>query len=632
MPETISVDTAAPAPAPAPVGQGMSDLPDEIIHITQGFVPLSLLLSRLAQTTHNALQEKVAELAKMPLPASTAANGANGANINGANGAPSCSSSGPDDTSMDNMRKKGTLTHFAQDMHGKWLKALVITEWSRKSHLVSKLIDLKFHIDQQRILYNNALDNIVNVKRDLTFARMPSPDLKTALQILSTGTAPWMPDLQYIEPPPLTPEEKLKWLGELDTLLSLRLNLDDFDKIPQQFRDYEIASGRVTFKVKGEFEVDLTIADDDFSKPFWFIDFRYAFTPAASSLPASLRAYLEGCVNEVLEKDGLLGCYQFLHEFVLTSKMNEIKRQALQLSRTSWTGTLSVEQLNRSLAIQYWTTRSGPATAKSWILLGVNSRRKPADGTGAASPSSQLEIKWYREGKEVKDANIKTDLDNLSTETLLTDIVSRHVEHILTSIHNKLAGTARFRSKQAAMSLSICSKEPSLSVLSTRVGRGTQDVSLIVEPMTGVFAVKPPSKFTIQPEHALNNGHNPTDDGVTCLEQVRCAILEDELHRRSACAGWHVRKSPISPDELRSVIKSREWTRAVWLQKSGWSAGWFVAVVLGLGGDEWWLLESYVQMFGAIRGTRGFGASANMCSTGNPTSRPSRLRSSPGCR
>lgn len=162
----------------------MNDLPDEIIHITHGFVPLSILLTRLAQTTHNALQDKVAELAKMPVPVSA---------VNG--NSSSYSSSGPDDTSVENLRKKGNLTNFAQDMHGKWLKALVIAEWSRKSELVSKLIDLKFHIDQQRMLYDGALDNIVNVKRDLTFARMPSPDLKTALQVLSTGTAPWMPDV-----------------------------------------------------------------------------------------------------------------------------------------------------------------------------------------------------------------------------------------------------------------------------------------------------------------------------------------------------------------------------------------------------------------------------------------------------
>lgn len=166
-----------------PMRPRMNDLPDNIVHITQGFVPLSTLLTRLAQHTHNSLQEKIAELAKMPLPASAM------------NGTTNHSATGPDDTSAENLHKKGALLHFAQDMHAKWIKALVITEWSRKASLVSKLIDLKFHIDQQRILFDGCLDDMVNVKRDLTYARMPSPDLKTALQVLSTGNAPWVPDV-----------------------------------------------------------------------------------------------------------------------------------------------------------------------------------------------------------------------------------------------------------------------------------------------------------------------------------------------------------------------------------------------------------------------------------------------------
>lgn len=161
----------------------MNDLPDEIVHITQGFVPLSLLLSRLAQTSHNSIQDKVAELAKMPLPAAAV------------NGNSAHTSTSPDDSSNENLRKKAAILLFTQDMHAKWVKALVITEWSRKADMVSKLIDLKFDIDEQRKMYDAALENIANVKRDLTFARMPPPDLKTALQVLSTGEAPWLPDV-----------------------------------------------------------------------------------------------------------------------------------------------------------------------------------------------------------------------------------------------------------------------------------------------------------------------------------------------------------------------------------------------------------------------------------------------------
>lgn len=580
----------------------MNDLPDEVIHITQGFVPLSLLITRLAQSTHNLIQDKIAELAKMPIPAAAT------------NGNTNFTQSAPDDTSAENLRKKVTLLQFIQDMHAKWVKALVIVEWSRKASMVSKLIDLKFHLDQQRILYDTALDSIINVKRDLTYARMPSPDLKTALQILSTGTAPWMPDvsvpllfgtrvtlipdklvcvcvkLQYIEPPPLTTEEQLRGIGDLDTLLSLRLNLEDFDKIPYQFRNYTIGSGRVTFKVAGEFEVDLTIADEDFEKQFWFIDFRFAFRPAALSPPESLRTYLENYVNEALAKDGLTGCYQFLHEFVLTAKINELKRQALQLSRTSWTSTLTVEPLNRALAIQYWTSRSTATGLKNWIIVAVNSGRKKG-GRSDPKASSFLVAKWYRDGKEVKDVEIKVNAENLSVEALLKDVVGRHIEFILSNIHAGLLAAPRFKKRESGVVLTISNTDPIASCLTLQVGySGT--VSLLIEPTSGAFAMKPHSKFSIQPELQLNNGKNPAEDGVNFLEHLRCAIIEDELGRMGTARGWSVRKAPVNVDELRSITKMRKWSRTLWLQHGGWGPTWFVVVILSLEGDEWWLLET----------------------------------------
>ncbi|KAH6610878.1 mediator of rna polymerase ii transcription subunit 14 [Trichoderma cornu-damae] len=556
----------------------MNDLPDEIIHITQGFVPLSLLLTRLAQSTHNLVQDKIAELAKMPIPAAAT------------NGTTNYTQSAPDDVSGDNLKKKTTLLNFTQDMHAKWVKALVIVEWSRKASMVSKLIDLKFHIDQQRILYDTALDNIINVKRDLTYARMPPPDLKTALQILSTGTAPWMPDLQYIGPPPLTIEEQLRGIGDLNTLLSLRLNLEDFDKIPYQFRNYTIGSGRVTFKVAGEFEVDLTIADEDFDKQFWFIDFRFAFRPAAPSLPESLRTYLESCVNEALANDGLTGCFQFLHEFVLTAKINELKRQALQLSRTSWTGTLTVEPLNRALAIQYWTSRSSATGLKNWIVVAVNSGRKQG-GRPDPKASSFLVVKWYRDGKEVQDAEIGVDAENLSAESLLRDVVGRHIEFILSNIHSGMLAAPRFKNRETGVTLSISKTDPIASRLTLQVGYGGT-VSLLIEPTSGAFALKPHSKFSIQPELQLNNGKNPAEDGVSFLEHLRCAIIEDELGRMGTARGWSVRKAPINVDELRSITRMRKWSRTLWLQHGGWGPAWFIVVILSSDGDEWWLLET----------------------------------------
>lgn len=154
-----------------PSTQEDPSLPDEVFHITDNFIPLSAILTRLAQVTHNALQDKIIELGQMPLPP-------------------------PDGgSSPDNLAKKLALLNFAHDSHTKWVKALVIADWSRKVSKVRKLIDVGNYLNQKKELYRLAIQNLINNKAQLSFARLPSPDFKTALQILSTGQGSWMPDV-----------------------------------------------------------------------------------------------------------------------------------------------------------------------------------------------------------------------------------------------------------------------------------------------------------------------------------------------------------------------------------------------------------------------------------------------------
>jgi mediator of RNA polymerase II transcription subunit 14 len=171
------------------VSQDLQDrvgqLPPEILHITQGYMPLSNLISRLAQKTHNDLTDTIVQMAQMATPTSV---------VNG-----NASYTSPvDDTSIENINKKLRMLNFAQDAHTEWVKALVITEWSRKSEDVSKMIDLRVHIDTQKEFYDSAIHEMSVLKRGLLEARVPNPDLKTALQVLSTGKAPWMPEVCLI--------------------------------------------------------------------------------------------------------------------------------------------------------------------------------------------------------------------------------------------------------------------------------------------------------------------------------------------------------------------------------------------------------------------------------------------------
>lgn len=549
-------------------------LDEEIRRITQNFIPITLILERLAQRSHNDLQKMLEDMASMPPPKAI---------LNG-NATP------VDDNSKENTDKKAFMLHHMQDMHAKWVKALVMTEWSRKADSVSKLIDIKAHFGEEMHKYHLGLEHLVEMKRGLTYARLPDPDIKTALHILSKGEAPWMPEAGYIEPPPLTPQEQLKWIDDLNTLLSIRLTLDDHDKIPSQFNNYSVSSGRVTFKVQGEYEVDLTIADEDFEKQFWFIDFRFLFSPAPEELSEVLRAYLEIKVNETLAADGLEGCYKFLHEFVLTHKINEYMRQAVELSRGRWIDAVKAERLNRAISIQYWATRQ-PNGPKSWVILGVNSGKKPNAPLGAKS-TSHLALRWFRDGKEVKDAEIPIDVQTLSAEKLLKRVIAKHTGHILSAIYAKLLTKPRYADRQALMSLGVDSNEPSRSRLTVQLTH-SETLNMRVDSITGLFSLAPQFRTIVEGECYLNHRtKDPVEDGAACVEDIRCACIREELRRRGASLGWQDVRLPIKADELRKIITIREKYKTLWYTRDGWGPRWYLMISLSLGGDHWCMIEA----------------------------------------
>ncbi|KAF7901259.1 hypothetical protein EAF00_003480 [Botryotinia globosa] len=571
-------------PIPKDILDRIHDLPPEVEHITSNFLPLTELLNRLAQSTHNDLRQEIMKLANMPIPQSA---------IN--TSSPHITKE--DDTSNDNVNKKVSLLNFAQIQHSRWVKQLVLLDWSRNAEEVSKIIDLNIHLCQKRGLYQYILHHMSEVKRKLCDVDSPRPDLKTAVEVLSTGKANWMPDLGYIAPPPMTPKEILKSLEKLNTLLSIRLNLHEYDKIPLQFKNYTIKSGRVTFKVAGEFEIDLTVADENQELQFWFIDFRFLFSPSLSELPPRHQYHIESKVNAALEKDGLSGCYSYLHEMVLTHKISEFRRQAVELSRSTWIDGVKVEPLHRALCIQYWLDRYKKNGPRSWIILGVHSGRRK-DGYHDPKTTSRLSIRWFRDSKEVKDVDIPFDTVNISAEQLLKTVIAMHVNHILGSTHSKLAAEPIFANREASLSLHTSKTEPKESVLGVQLTE-KQHVSITIEPVTGIFIFSPASRTITSSQNKLNSlDRDPAMDAHFYIENLRCLAISEELTILGTSVGWRRAEHPgISREDLKRKIP-KDTKQITWFRRPGWQEDWLVAVTLGMSGESWWLFQISKQSTG----------------------------------
>ncbi|KAK4147698.1 mediator complex subunit MED14-domain-containing protein [Dichotomopilus funicola] len=581
----------------------MEEAADEVEHITTDLIPLSLLLSRLAQYSHMKLQEFILEAASKPLPdhalngnAKGAIGGINGHMNTNANGGIKAPSPFHEDTSAESLEKKTMALKFMQDLHSRWVKALVITEWSRNAEEVGRLIDLRTHLAQKLERLGHTFWEMVQVKTSMDFAKIPSPDLKTALEVLSTGAVHWMPDFGYIPKPPLTPQETLNCLNEVEVSLHMRLQLHEYEKLPEPWKDYKVDSGRVTLTVPGEFEVDLTVSDDDFESQFWFLDYRPIFTPAPAVLSEGARSFIENQVNGILQLEGLTGCYNFLHELTLTTKIGEYTRQANELSHTGrWAGTLKVERLNRALGIQYWAQSPHAQASPSWILLGVHSG-KLSQKYGEPDSPSRLLLQWFREGKEPKGIDIPFDTSNISVETLLATVVSKHIEHTLSSIYNTLQSKPRYAQRDGKLVLRIAQHPGSESSLTMQL-IGDKEAVLGIGTWSGAFSFKDSSPMGRDWAQRMNSVRNPADDGAAMLEHYRWLYSAHCLKKLSKSTDWVVlSQAPVPQDETKRVVYSRATTirppfYAVWARNARWNPQWFAMMSLSLGGDRWWLVE-----------------------------------------
>lgn len=550
---------------------GMEDvsgqLPPEIEHISEGFLPLANIVTRLVQDTFNGLTECINDMSDLPLPQREEDTTASAPQIN--------------------VQKKQRMLIFAQEQRAQFIKVLVLSQWSRQSDAVSKVIDLRRWLERRRKLYDDACNWLGELARIMEWERMPNPDLKTALEVLSLGEVPGLPDLGYLPPRPLSPQQLLKALRGINTQLSLRLHLHE--TIPPAFRNHSIANGRVTFKVPDEFEVDLSIADDDPSSQLYFIDFRFTFSPTSAELPeGQLRGELEHRVNEVLSHDGLNGCYRFLHQFVLSHKINILRHQAYRLSQEKWSEHLKVEAVHRSLIIQYWVGRPG---GKNWIELGIRRRKsRRSSWLHQEEDEPHIGIRWFRAGKEIGDVPINFNHIDLSIEAILKRIISAHTDMIFKETTTKLRESQLYSKTILLLKRRQSVSEPAKSRLYVQL-TASQSCTIIQEAMTGRLALLPASSLNSRAERELNGIMSLEKDASSRIAQLRAITACDEVENTVRCRGWEVLKS-IRPSQqsLRQQF-GKHTLKASFFRKRSWNTQWLLAFTASSAGDLWWIVE-----------------------------------------
>ncbi|KAI7575760.1 MED14-domain-containing protein, partial [Hortaea werneckii] len=360
--------------------------------------------------------------------------------------------------------------------------------------------------------------------------------------------------------------------------LATRLNLHE--DLPPHMQDFQIADGRATFHVPGEFQVDIAVADEDTSSPFYFIDLRFDFSPSPVDLHDQLRAHLEPRINATLAKDGLKGCYNFLHNFILTHKISVLAEQARQLARYGkWVECIKPEHLRRTLVVQYWATLPGP---KNWFEIGIESGR-PKRGS-RVSPTPQLSVRWFRRGNEVRDAQLEFDWSTLDFEACLLQVIGKHCSGKLGAAENGLKALSAL-SSDLKTNLTMDSGASQGARLKVELSGMRAPLTVQLEETTGQLIISPPSAVTRTCERTLNADANV--DVSRVLASCGCQTVQEQVRKQAEMLDWQEFRSSANS---RGVFGPDSWQRSMFLLP-GWGQNWALAVSFGLGGQSWLVVQ-----------------------------------------
>jgi mediator of RNA polymerase II transcription subunit 14 len=572
-PSHNALPNGVPAPATtngehatvAALAAGMSAPPplDQTWRTQEHNKSLGTLMVRVAEQCYSDLNQTLAQMAEVPGDLGQA----NGTAIN----------AGLEDKSSQSMKKKGLLLDFANTQRDRFTKTIVLSDWSRNSEEMARLIDLKVWQDKQRWATPMAAQAIAETKAKMVHFREPAPNIEGAMELLATGKIKSAPDFGLIPPKRLTAKQLLRTLKNMNVTLSTRLNLDE--ELPAHMNDFTIANGRATFRVPGEFEVDLSVADEAPSAPFYFIDIRFLFSPSSDLVSDIVRGHLEAGVNAQLATKGLQGCYDFLHNFVLSHKINVLRRQALAMIKNGrWFECIKVEHLRRNLIIQYWTGMPGP---KNWIEIGITTGKQQK--FTMRPPTAELSVRWFRRGVEMPQEPLDFDWTNLDMESCLMTIIGKHCFGKLTSAKAEIDALS-----PAASPLKTEVEVPKEAVEESRLKLSLPSMrtplSVQIEPVTGQLTISPASPVTFSSQQLINN--TPAPDLAAVLISLTCNIVRQKINDQAKLLGWT--RVPVPSHDPKLPPKTQQLSAFL---PPGWTEPWALMLTVGVPVEAWWICK-----------------------------------------
>lgn len=458
-------------------------------------------------------------------------------------------------TSQDPAIKKLEFLKMIIFLRNQFLRIYVLVKWCKtiKKNNFSTMINLLNWFRGTNICVNNCLLSLKDMQNSMAGAKLPNPDLITAVEVLILGRSN-LPTHDHI----LSGENHdnlkiperliLKRLKDLNILLSMKISIMD---IPTEFSNYKIKDGRIIITVESEFEIHLSTIDQ--RSPLFFVDCKLLFN---DNLPLNI-SKMEKVINEILFKSirPLDAVYQFIHRYVLTLQIYMIHIELVDLEVN---GKYSGGNL-----VHHYDSKKNMIFLKYWLQSKIGSTCKASIGVDKETKS--LILKWHKPG--LKD-DISTKYRNIlgNLESILDEITFNHSQ----LIRSELLETGVFQEDEDN-SDSLLFQVPTTCV-------STAPIQLKINHVSGVLYFKNPTSFLLSYIRKINQSSS-SDELIYILEKLRLEKIVHILKNMFEKTAWICNEVvKLDTPILYKLHKDQKriQTCDLFIRLNEWPSSWFL--------------------------------------------------------
>eukprot|EP00960_Hanusia_phi_P010913 320316-Hanusia_phi.AAC.2 len=355
-------------------------------------------------------------------------------------------------------QRKKELAKYFEETRRQLIALLALVRWQKKRLKVTKQCDdLIENLRLHHWHMHTTSERLCIASEELAYQhRTPMYDMRTAVDVLASGTYNGLPDMemQKIITPKVTEAEKEEVIKRLDFLIRTELlNM----KIPADLSKVEVKDGRLVLQADDEFELVLSLRLDQSPHPFKVDKVQLLVKAQGGPLPSceGLVPLIENRMmhnqEPLVEAVTILGdCARFRTWQILNSQAQGPLFSPKVDVETSTNGN--------SFTVYYWQDSQSPVSFESLMTSAV--RKSTVENKANVTADSRIKVKnpciifmSTKEGhsrvqikhspplvdEDGKVAEIHVNRSSLSLESVIQDVLKLHSSCRLRLLYNRLA-------------------------------------------------------------------------------------------------------------------------------------------------------------------------------------------------